>query len=72
MILRTGQRLRCQNRQCGAEIQITRDSAEGESNPRCCCGAEMKKLWTTPTLSRLDETPELVDLFWHKARAAKC
>jgi hypothetical protein len=63
MMLRKGQICRCQNRQCGAEVQVMRDSVEGESNLRCCCGAEMKKLWTTPVLRKLRTTPELLDLF---------
>ena len=71
MILRKGQLFHCQNQQCRAEIEVTRDSIEGESNPKCCCGAEMKKLWTTPVLSRLEETPELVDRLGHKAQAGK-
>lgn len=71
MILRKGQKFRCQNRQCRAEIEVTRNSIEGESNPKCCCGAEMKKLWTTPFLNRIEETPELLHLFELKAQAAK-
>jgi hypothetical protein len=63
MILQKGQVYRCQNQRCRAEIQIIENSAEGESNPRCCCGAEMKKPWTTPVLRRLEPTPELLDLF---------
>jgi hypothetical protein len=66
MILQKGQVFRCQNKQCSAEMQITKDSIEGESNPKCCCGAEMKKAWTTPLLTRLEETPELLDLFKRK------
>jgi hypothetical protein len=50
MILQKAQIYRCQNRECRAEIQVTKDSIEGESNPRCCCGAEMKKPYTTPVL----------------------
>lgn len=53
MILRNGQIYRCQNRQCRAEIEVTKESIEGESNPRCCCGAEMKKPYTAPVLRAL-------------------
>lgn len=63
MVLGKGQIYRCQNRQCRAEIQIVKDSVEGESNPKCCCGAEMKKLWNTPVLRRLSATPELLGVF---------
>jgi hypothetical protein len=71
MILRKGERFRCQNQQCRAEIEVTRDSIEGESNPKCCCGAEMKKIWTTPFLSSLEESPELAHLFGRKAHAVR-
>lgn len=68
MILRMGQVLRCQNRQCRAEIQVIKDSVEGKSNPMCCCGGEMKKLWITPFLSRFRETAEMADLFRDKSK----
>ena len=63
MALKKGQTYRCQNRQCRAEMQIVKDSVESESNPRCCCGAEMKKLWNTPVLRRLQATPEILGFF---------
>jgi len=55
MILRKGQRYLCQNRECTAEIEVTKDSVEGPSNPRCCCGAAMKKPYKKPVLRMLDE-----------------
>jgi len=55
MIMRLGQKYRCQNPECRAEIEITKDSKEGESNPRCCCGSEMKKPYTPPVLRKLDK-----------------
>jgi len=66
MVLRKGQIYHCVNSQCGAEIQVIDDSVEGVSNPRCCCGAEMKKQYETPTLRRLDPTPELVSLLGNR------
>jgi hypothetical protein len=63
MILQEGQVYHCQNPKCGAEILVRKDSIEGRSNPRCCCGAEMKKPYATPKLRRLEPTQELVDLF---------
>ncbi len=48
MKLYKGQTYRCQNPLCRAEIQITKDSIEGSSNPRCCCGGEMKKSYVKP------------------------
>jgi hypothetical protein len=67
MIMRMGQIYRCQNEQCRAEIKVTKDSIEGDSNPRCCCGAEMKKPYSTPILRRLETTAELTALFRNKA-----
>ena len=55
MILRKGQRYRCQNLECTAEIEVTKDSVEGPSNPRCCCGAAMKKPYKKPVLRTLDK-----------------
>jgi CDGSH-type Zn-finger protein len=50
MMLRKGQRLRCQNPRCAAEIKVTKDSIEGESTVICCCGAVMKKPYDKPVL----------------------
>jgi len=33
----------CQNRDCGCEIVVTKTPLETKANPRCFCGAEMKK-----------------------------
>jgi hypothetical protein len=63
-IMHKGQRYRCQNPRCRAEIEILKDSSEGESNPRCCCGAEMKSLYTKPVLRTLDkDSAVLANLF---------
>ena len=51
MILQKGQRYRCQNRECAAEIEVTKGSIEGEFNVRCCCGWEMKKPYNRPVLA---------------------
>lgn len=53
MLLLKAQIYPCQNQLCRAEVQVTKDSIEGDENPRCCCGAEMKKPWNTPVLRRL-------------------
>jgi hypothetical protein len=47
-MMQSRQRYRCQK--CAAEIEITKDSMEGRSNPRCCCGGEMKKPYAKPVL----------------------
>jgi hypothetical protein len=49
-MLRKGERVRCQNPECAAEIEITKDSIEGESRVICRCGAVMKKLYSKPVL----------------------
>lgn len=55
-----GQIYRCQNRDCGCEIRVIRRSMEANSNPRCCCGTEMKKLYQKPVLRAL---PSDIDVF---------
>lgn len=49
-----GQVYRCQNRRCGCEIKVIKSSVESNSNPRCSCGAEMKKPWSKPVLRKLE------------------
>jgi hypothetical protein len=52
-----GQRYICQNPLCRSEIEVTRASAEASGNPICCCGAEMKKPYTSPVFRELSEQP---------------
>ena len=50
--MRKGQRYHCQNTECGSEIEVTKESAaEGAANPRCACGAEMKKAYVKPSVT---------------------
>lgn len=51
-MMKTGQRYRCQNPDCRAEIEVKKDSMEGDVNPRCCCGAEMKKPYSAPVFKQ--------------------
>jgi hypothetical protein len=60
MSMTEGQVYHCQNRVCGSEIVVTKASLEASANPRCCCGAEMKKPYTPPVLRVLDPDDELV------------
>jgi len=60
MTLQMGQRYRCQNRECAAEIQVRKDSIEGEFNVRCCCGSEMKKPYSPPVLRNRDADREVL------------
>jgi hypothetical protein len=53
MVLRKAQIYLCQNEGCRAEIHVMKDSIEGSSNPRCCCGTEMKKPYTKPILKTI-------------------
>jgi len=46
--------LTCWNSRCGFEIEVTGPSKEAARNPRCCCGAEMKRPYTKPILKELD------------------
>jgi hypothetical protein len=50
--MKTGQCYRCQNPDCRAEIEVRKDSKEGEANPRCCCGTEMKKFYSAPVVKQ--------------------
>jgi hypothetical protein len=49
-----GQQYVCQNRGCGCEIVVRKPSIEGDANPKCCCGVEMKKPYSPPTVRKLD------------------
>ena len=53
MIMRKGQRYRCQNPECRDEIEVTKSSSGEESNPRCRCGGEMKKVYSKPVFREL-------------------
>ncbi len=47
MALQQGERYRCPDEKCGAEVQVTKGADPGcQSNhpPRCCCGREMEKV----------------------------
>ena len=61
-----GQIFRCQNRDCGCEIRVLRTSMNARTNPRCCCGAEMKKPYRKPAFRSLSS-----DLEFASARNSK-
>ncbi len=54
---------RCQNRACGCEIVVIKTPVETKANPRCFCGAEMKKHYSPPVFRTLDPDEELVSRF---------
>lgn len=54
MRMKSGDRWHCTNPACGCQILVENGaSAEGE-NPRCACGAAMKKKYASPVLTYLD------------------
>lgn len=62
MTMRKGQIYRCQNKHCGAELQVERESTGGFANPICCCGAEMTTRYDAPALAKLECSPEVIVL----------
>lgn len=66
MILKTGRQYRCQNKKCAAEMEVTKESVEGGSNPTCCCGTEMKQIYEKPVFKILDKDHELARRFFAK------
>ena len=63
MYMTEGQVYRCQNRDCGCEVKVIKPSIESTSNPRCSCGAEMKKPYEKPVLRTLEPDVELLERF---------
>lgn len=61
MVMTEGQVFRCQNRDCNCEIRVLRTSINASANPRCCCGAEMKKPYRKPAFRSLSSDLELVN-----------
>ena len=54
----------CTNPACGREVQLERSGSIEVGNPRCSCGAVMKKRYASPALTyldflRLDEMPKV-------------
>jgi DNA-binding NarL/FixJ family response regulator len=57
-ILRKGHVYRCQNPDCGAEIRVKKESIAGFSNPICCCGAQMTRVYEPPALRKFEPRSE--------------
>jgi hypothetical protein len=49
---------RCQNSDCRSEMEIIKPSPVAIWNPKCACGAEMKRFYVKPTVKRLDLAPD--------------
>jgi hypothetical protein len=64
MRMKTEDRWHCTNPACGCEVLVERGGMVEGKNPRCSCGAGMKKKYAPPVLAHLDllgaeETPEV-------------
>jgi hypothetical protein len=64
MRMKTEDRWHCTNPACGCEVLVESSASEEGKNPRCSCGAEMKKRYASPALTYLDflhleETPKV-------------
>jgi hypothetical protein len=44
-------------------MEVTKARVETKANPRCFCGAEMKKPYSPPVIRKLDPDDELVSRF---------
>ncbi len=44
----------CANPACGCELLVESSAREEGKNPRCSCGAAMKKKYTSPVFTYLD------------------
>jgi hypothetical protein len=63
MTMAKGQTYGCQNRDSGCEVEVIKSSSESNSNPRCSCGAEMKKPFKEVVLRRLNPDAEVLVSF---------
>ena len=54
MRMKSEERWHCTNPACGCEIFVECGGSEDSKNPRCSCGAGMKKRYVSPVLSYLD------------------
>jgi hypothetical protein len=54
MIMKTGEHWHCMNPACHCEVLVQSNSDIEGSNPRCVCGAPMKKRYAPPGLTYLE------------------
>jgi hypothetical protein len=65
-----GERWRCQNQTCQAEIQVLSSSGvQDGTNPRCSCGQIMRKPYVRPEISTGPLTREIERRFRFPASA---
>src|SRR5882724_2090184 len=53
-MMRVGECWHCTNRACNAQVSVQAGSQPDGANPRCTCGAPMKKKYTSPVFRYLD------------------
>ena len=54
MRMKSEDRWHCINPACGCEVLVASGGSEDGNNPRCSCGAAMKKRYVSPVLTYLD------------------
>ena len=54
MMMRLGDTWNCTNPACNASIQVQTESQADGVNPRCACGARMKKKYASPVFRYLE------------------
>jgi hypothetical protein len=54
MHMKVEDRWHCTNPACGCEVLVERGGTVEGENPRCSCGAAMKKRYAPPLLTHLD------------------
>ena len=54
MVMKTADRWHCINPKCGCEVLVESGGEVHGGNPRCSCGAPMKKKYVSPALSYLE------------------
>ena len=65
MHMKTEDRWHCTNPACRCEVLVESSANQDGKNPRCSCGATMKKKYTSPVFTyldflRLEEAPNAV------------
>jgi hypothetical protein len=54
MSTKIGEQWHCTNPACRSEVLVQLSSPAGVGNPRCACGAPMKKKYSPPTFTYLE------------------
>jgi hypothetical protein len=54
MLMKSEDRWHCTNPDCECEVLVERSGSHDGKNPRCSCGAAMKKRYVSPVLTYLD------------------